>query len=199
VRRLGRYILNAATVLSLVLCAATVVLWARSFFVQDVLFLHHGRMEGAAYRSTRYTLQSVRGHTVFQSFTLVHQPPVAGILFKSDQRRQDLAGLTWSRRPTNEFGFNYNPDVRGRPLLVRLGFRFARRISDLDPPGRGYTEARVPHWLFAVVTAILPARFLWAARRKRRLVLTGLCPACGYDLRATPERSPECGTLPTNS
>jgi hypothetical protein len=43
--------------------------------------------------------------------------------------------------------------------------------------------------LSALGVLIVAHRLSRAAKRSRR----GLCPACGYDLRATPERCPECG------
>ena len=52
----------------------------------------------------------------------------------------------------------------------------------------------VTHWFLVLTFAALPAYRL--ARRMRRRHPPGRCRACGYDLRATPERCPECGTIP---
>lgn len=56
------------------------------------------------------------------------------------------------------------------------------------------------YWPLVLLSA-LPA-LLWLAFRWRRRSLVrrrrgrGLCTACGYDLRATPGRCPECGHIP---
>jgi hypothetical protein len=52
------------------------------------------------------------------------------------------------------------------------------------------------HWWLAPALAPLAVVNTWVIARwspfgDRRL--RGQCPACGYDLRATPERCPECG------
>ena len=50
-----------------------------------------------------------------------------------------------------------------------------------------------------VTAAVLPARWLLLpvrALRRQRRVERGLCPGCGYDLRATPGRCQECGASP---
>jgi hypothetical protein len=52
-----------------------------------------------------------------------------------------------------------------------------------------------PYWFACAILGIMP--FLWlmrvwrAAHRRAR----GLCSVCGYDLRASKDRCPECGTL----
>jgi hypothetical protein len=59
---------------------------------------------------------------------------------------------------------------------------------------RTYAGARVPHWFAATVLALLPARWIISRRRGGKKAAFALCRRCGYDLRATPDRCPECGT-----
>jgi hypothetical protein len=68
--------------------------------------------------------------------------------------------------------------------------------SPPDNPG----HVMVPHWLAAICFAIVAAYwFLNSRSRRNRRRKLGLCVRCGYDLRATPDRCPECGTASTSS
>ena len=52
-----------------------------------------------------------------------------------------------------------------------------------------------PVWFLLPVLLALP--LLWLRHhRLRKRNRPGLCPTCGYDLRATPDRCPECGAFP---
>jgi hypothetical protein len=53
------------------------------------------------------------------------------------------------------------------------------------------TAIGIPLWLCSIVFAYLAIRLL----RTPKLPTPGLCSTCGYDLRATPDRCPECGTI----
>ena len=58
-----------------------------------------------------------------------------------------------------------------------------------------YNGERVwfPYWILSAATATAPLLWLRARRRRGRRTDHNLCPTCGYDLRATPDRCPECG------
>ena len=82
-----------------------------------------------------------------------------------------------------------------RQLQSRWGFTRAVSIST-DDPSHVMTGIHVPCWAVLPVTLIPAAwgaiilRRPWVRRRRKR---EGLCLACGYDLRASGERCPECG------
>ncbi len=78
----------------------------------------------------------------------------------------------------NKWGFGYL-DITGDAYSGKL------RVRKL------YMPLWWPILPFALTPAICTWQF-WRRKHRRRL---GLCPTCGYDLRATPDRCPECGAV----
>jgi hypothetical protein len=72
------------------------------------------------------------------------------------------------------------------------------RWTDLSEPEYGTfgTMLAVPMWLPFALTLVLPLAQVVRLYRRRHRRRSGRCPGCGYDLRATPDRCPECGSVP---
>ena len=88
-------------------------------------------------------------------------------------------------------------------IARRWGFGYARNVpaSRVLPSGRllflgAYHGVNVPLWFVAAAAAGLPLFRAVALVKRRRRNGRGLCPRCGYDLRATPGMCPECGLTP---
>jgi hypothetical protein len=96
----------------------------------------------------------------------------------------------------------YDYGLRMWPHLERFG---VAHVSD-RPANELFRSARVlmlPGWVPIAILLLMPLATLRTWFRKRRLMKrldSGLCLNCGYDLRASLERCPECGrNVPTGS
>ena len=102
----------------------------------------------------------------------------------------DFLGRRWSVEPTVITSRQAGP----------FGFRYSRssdRTHGIDH--QRWWRIECPHWAAAAPAAVLPLMSIAGAiarYRRRRPAAGGRCASCGYDLRATPERCPECGALP---
>ena len=74
------------------------------------------------------------------------------------------------------------------------GFWYCRSYCS----GQPVWDFVAPYWLPIVLTAVLPAfwffREAWRIGLRRGRLRAGRCGNCGYDLRATRTRCPECGS-----
>jgi hypothetical protein len=185
--RIRRFLLNAATVLSLTVCLTTLVFWARGYFAND--WLHYVTFRQARHW-TQYSLTSNKGSIYFSYFDY---------RFNTDAQFQDYARL---REAPEGFSYQGYPprdnDYLTGSRMRRLGFLFNAQYDTPDARGSySFPRAAFPHWSVALLTAALPAlRLYLALHRRRQQNRLGLCPSCGYDLRATPDRCPECGHVP---
>jgi hypothetical protein len=76
----------------------------------------------------------------------------------------------------------------------RLGITASNSQYDELHPANTCRGIRLPLWMIALVALSLPAHWLMRALRARGRWKRGHCVVCGYDLRGSTSRCPECGT-----
>jgi hypothetical protein len=112
---------------------------------------------------------------------------------------------TMNGSETNEFK-QWRASKQSEPYVYRE-FRFQLHHPEFQVGYDGTpsycwairSDLNLPYWVPAVLAGVLPLLWTIDALRRlhaRRRMLVGHCGKCGYDLRATPERCPECGTVP---
>ncbi len=170
-KRLRRWLFNFAAAVSLILCVATVVIWVNSYFSYvEVNWVHAARTRAVALPTGMLGWVSCNDS--------LGKPP--GFYYSS------------SERPVRDFA---KPRLKNYVELAGFGLAWESAWR-----GTGVMSlVHVPCWFAAGMTSILPGIF-WsrrrADRRRKRWLAERRCVVCGYDMRVTPDRCPECGTIP---
>jgi hypothetical protein len=168
---------------------ALVVLWVRSYSMLDeICWGRHGRL---------YWIVSGQG---VLSVQLVVEPSIEGMPLIV--RRRLLSSQAWPEEPDISDGRgSWMKLCNGKWYRVglwtnnRFVLDYGTRIERIGS-GSIYHLGLPYDVLVVLAVSPLPFVVLRLLRTYHRLCRRklGLCPTCGYDLRATPDRCPECGS-----
>jgi hypothetical protein len=178
-KRVLRFLRHALIPLCLVLFLASLALWIRSYWVRDIVSF--GRQGGNC-----HLVQSILGRTHW--LTNLDGGCSGGFDHRADRLSSQAI---------------WNGGMSSYPLTVEWhgGFvwqTYSRThftmISATAPPLTSrHRLVVIPYWAPALIFG-LPLIVSTTRRLLRRRRHPGRCPVCEYDLRATPQRCPECGT-----
>jgi hypothetical protein len=207
--RMKRLLRNVAAAASLLIFIFIVVVIVRSYFLGDVLTWDR-RNDKVLQSTSVQTLQSVtacssadRFAIQFDTATATYPYPFVGgwggggPLPPTTNTSDSGIEHQQSRDLTMDAMFMMFVQ---EPTISFAGFGFGSHVEDRD----GYHARSVvlcaPGWFLAMLAAVLPARAV-ALRRgelRQRRMEGKMCVRCGYDLRGTPDRCPECGHVTEN-
>ena len=164
-------IFSIIALVMLIMAVVVLWLWPRSYLTYDVL----GR---EAYSGIGTELISVRGCIIFRHWnTYKKSPPPQEFGFSATSAASEYGTLM-----AEEFDIH-----QWSGWLARRGF-----ITTLSSP---YNQlVMFPHWAVSGILFIPAVVWFARLRRRRWLGSNNKCIACGYDLRASLVRCPECGT-----
>ena len=179
-RRLARHLFTLCAAFSLLVSAAACAVWVRSYYGHDELVYQSDEDARGVQRC--FVLGWNRGTFDFQH----HH--IAGL----NRAYAEAIGLHMNHWDVLPDGYAV---ARGGDGFALLGFGVVRPVTkDVEPGVWWHYSIYVPHYAVAGVAAVMPVLWLRHERSRRRRARRGSCVTCGYDLRATPQRCPECGS-----
>ena len=175
-----RRLLNAFSAVSLLLCAAVCVLWVNSYWWMRTVHWHHHPRE--------HFVTVVYGRVLYCGASQKKSTRYLDDGWKVDR---NAASAEWADGWTRRRQQRMWQSSEHRWHITFAG----ASVTRIENSFHTLTDTVFPLGWLAAVLASPPAAWLVWRRRLRRAVRKqlGLCPACGYDLRATPARCPECG------
>jgi hypothetical protein len=188
-----RHLFTLLSAVSLLLCMGVCVLWARSYQTADCLRSY--RPDPATARWASDSLCSTKGRLVLSQTRVEFESPEHAEQYAKEIFATPNSRLGLSHIATEAYWYPPSHPT----FWERIGFRSVPYDGARSHVERRREQAEfyAPHWAAALTTALPPAIWLRRHRARRNRRRRGLCIGCGYDLRATPDRCPECGAVPT--
>jgi rubrerythrin len=176
---------NLLAIFFALLALATEVMWVRSYLYDEAITLTRNDSISTGVISTGLAFGSLRGGLSFDCLR-IHYDSSWDLQSRPLSLQVMSIPLQTFDSMNRRFGFEIALELRQEQ---KLGFYS-------EHPFKGETAIAIPYLLPLLLVSIFPLCRLYVILKHRRLIETGRCKNCGYDLRATPDRCPECGTIP---